>query len=372
MTASAFTKSLAVLAMVVLAGGCSSGPLTQLSEPDMTITAQFDNANGLYVGNAVSILGMPVGKVAEIDPKGAYVDVTMNIDGGTKIPADAQAVTVSSSILTDRHIEFTPPYRGGPMLADHDSLSLTRTRTPVEFDRVLAMADKLAVQLQGDGHGAGPVQGLLNVGAAMTGGNGAKIRSALGKLSEALKLSDQRGAPTKDAITTIVKSLDSLTQGAVANDKTIREFGHDIGQLSAILADEQLGAGSTGSKINQILSGTADLLDKNRDVLKSTVANGETVTRAISDYRREIAEVLDLAPLVLDNVYNMIDLNKGAIRAHPMLDKIELNGQTEKEICNLLGMRQLGCATGTVTDFGPDFGVTSMLQGLAGLGGTPR
>lgn len=366
MTRLPIIKLLAIIAMALGAFGCGRGPFVALDR-GMTIVAQFDTASGLYEGNAVSILGMPVGKVEKIVAKGQYVEVTMHVDGGVKIPANAQAVTVSTSILTDRHVEFTPVYKGGPTLADHDTLSLARTRTPVEFDRVLAMVDKLAVKLQGDGRGSGPVADLLNVSAAMTGGNGPKIRSALGELSRALKLSQEHGAPTRDAITTIVTSLDRLTKAAADNDQTIREVGSAVHQLSDVLADERLGSGSTGARVNQILSGTADLLDANRDTLKSTAANTETVTRAIADYRREMAELLDLIPLLTDNVYNMIDTNKHAIRAHPVLDKIELNGQATKELCNLMGMRQLGCATGTIQDFGPDFGVTSMLEGLAGM-----
>lgn len=362
----ATAKVIAILAMAMIASGCSGGPISR--DRGMTVTAQFDNASGLYEGNAVAILGMPVGKVTKIQPKGQYVEVTMRINDGVQIPADAHAVTVSTSILTDRHIEFTPVYRGGPTLADNDTLSLARTRTPVEFDRVLAMVDELAVKMQGDGQGSGPIADLVAVSAAMTSGNGPKIRSALSELSTALELSDERGAPTADALTTIVTSLESLSRAATENDQTIREFGTAIRQLSATVADEELGTGSAGAQVNQVLTGTAELLEANRETLKSATSNTELVTRAIADYRRELAEVLDLAPMVLDNVYNMIDHEKDAIRAHPTLDKVELNGQATKELCNLLGLKQLGCATGTIADFGPDFGVTSMLEGLAGLG----
>ncbi|BBY80327.1 MCE family protein [Mycolicibacterium pulveris] len=367
MTPRAIVKLIVVLVMVgFVCGGCVSGPLGGRA---LTIVGEFDSASGLYEGNAVSVLGMPVGKVEKIDPKGAYVEVTMRVDPGVQIPADAQAVTVSTSILTDRHVELTPAYRDGPTLADGTRLGLDRTRTPVEFDRVLAMIDELAVHLQGDGRGSGPVADLLSVSAAMTHGNGAKIRSALGELSTALKMSQDRGAPTADAITTIVTNLDRLTAAAVENDQTIRDVGTSVRQLSAVLAAEQLGSGSTGAQVNEILTQTADLIDDNRDHLKATAAGMETVTKAIADYRREMAEALDVAPMLLDNVYNMIDHEKDAIRAHPVLDKVELNGQMTKELCNLLGMKQLGCTTGTIQDFGPDFGLTSMLEGLAGLPG---
>jgi hypothetical protein len=38
-----------------------------------------------------------------------------------------------------------------------------------------------------------------------------------------------------------------------------------------------------------------------------------------------------------------------------------------KEMCNLIGDKQLGCATGTIQDFGPDFGLTGMLELMAGV-----
>lgn len=364
MTPRTIVMLVAVLASVWGACGCASGPF---GERGMTIIGQFDSASGLYEGNAVSILGMPVGSVEKIEAKGAYVEVTMHIDPGVQIPADAQAVTVSTSILTDRHVEFTPVYRAGPTLTDGQTLGLDRTRTPVEFDRVLAMIDKLAVQLQGDGHGSGPVADLLSVSSAMTEGNGTRIRSALGELSKALKMSQERGAPTGEAITTIVTNLERLTTAAAENDQTIRDFGSSVRQLSDVLAAEQLGSGSTGAQINQILTETANLIEDNRDALKSTTSGMEKVTKAIAEYRRELAETLDVAPMLMANAYNMVDQEKDAIRSHPVLDKVELNGQFTKEVCNLLGMKQLGCTTGTIQDFGPDFGVTSMLEGLAGL-----
>src|SRR5690625_3783660 len=69
------------------------------------VTAQFENTVGLYAGNAVSVLGMKVGKVTSVVPKNDYVEVKMEIDRDVAIPADVRAVTVSTSILTDRHVE---------------------------------------------------------------------------------------------------------------------------------------------------------------------------------------------------------------------------------------------------------------------------
>ncbi|MGW8655110.1 MlaD family protein, partial [Nocardia salmonicida] len=58
-----------VLALGALAG-CAGSPNDTKSA--ITVTARFDNGAGLYVGNAVAVLGMPVGEVTAITPRGSH------------------------------------------------------------------------------------------------------------------------------------------------------------------------------------------------------------------------------------------------------------------------------------------------------------
>ncbi|OKH84895.1 hypothetical protein EB75_02720 [Mycobacterium sp. ST-F2] len=55
---------------------------------DIRVTAHFQDAVGLYPGNAVSVLGMQVGKVDTVENKGSYVEVTMDIDRKVPVPSD--------------------------------------------------------------------------------------------------------------------------------------------------------------------------------------------------------------------------------------------------------------------------------------------
>lgn len=334
----------------------------------VTVTAQFDNAAGLYEDNTVAVLGMPVGKVTKITPKGGYVEVEFTVDKDVKVPADAQAVTISNSILTDRQIELTPPYSGGPALQNGDTIGLNRTKTPVEFARVLDVLDKLSVSLRGDGHGNGPVADLVNASAAIADGNGQQMKDCLGELSEALRLSADGGAVTRDQLTTIIRNVSSLLDAAATNDATLREFGSNVNVLSQVIADEDLGSGTTGKKLNEVLVQTGEVLEANREAIKGIVANANTVSRTTVDHERDLKEFLDLAPMTLDNIYNIIDQRNGAIRAKVLTDRVLFDSQTMKEVCNMMGLRQLGCSTGTLQDFGPDYGLTSMLDGLAAMG----
>jgi hypothetical protein len=70
----------------------------------------------------------------------------------------------------------------------------------------------------------------------------------------------------------------------------------------------------------------------------------------------------------VENLYNIVDQDNGALRTRLLTDKLLFESQTAKEICNMMGLRQLGCSTGTLQDYGPDFGLTYVLDGLAAMG----
>lgn len=346
--------------------------LPRMSLHKITVTAQFSDAVGLYVGNGVSVLGMDIGKVSSITPRGGYVEVKLAIDAGVDVPADAEAVTVSSSVLTDRHVELTPPYRGGPKLKNGDVLSLDRTRTPVEFERTLAMMHKLGSALRGDENNQGPLGDFVALGAKITVGNGADIKATLGRLSQALQVGSDKGAASKKTIQTIIANVAELSEAASRNDAALREFGSYVHQLGDILAAENLGAGYTGAKINRLLAETSRLLEGNQDRLREAFSGVRTVATTLTDNERDLREILDVGPLFVDNFYNVIDDHAGSMRAHLLVGKTLFNSQFGKEICNLMGLRQLACATGTLQDYGPDFGLSNMLDLMQdGIGERP-
>ena len=56
------------------------------------ITAYFENSNGIYPGDEVRILGVPVGEIETIEPQPQRAKITFWVDGKYQIPADAKAV----------------------------------------------------------------------------------------------------------------------------------------------------------------------------------------------------------------------------------------------------------------------------------------
>lgn len=202
----------------------------------------------------------------------------------------------------------------------------------------------------------------------MADGNGERIKSALSELSKAMKLSADGGAQTKEQLTTVVDNLSTLMDAAAANEGTLRDFGSTVRVLTQVLADEDLGSGTTGKQLNAVLTQLGDLLETNRDTIKEVLTNTDSVLTTTVDHQRDLAELLDVAPMTLDNLYNVVDRENGAARVHILTDRVLFDTQTVKEVCNMMHLRQLGCSTGTLQDFGPDFGVSYILDGLAAMG----
>ncbi|HEX4161685.1 MAG TPA: MlaD family protein, partial [Acidimicrobiales bacterium] len=66
-----------------------------LSTPTYTVTADFTEAPGVYVGNHVDVLGIPVGTVTAVTPHPTFVSVVMQVDSGVKLPANAIAALMA-------------------------------------------------------------------------------------------------------------------------------------------------------------------------------------------------------------------------------------------------------------------------------------
>ncbi len=105
--------ALAVVLVVSLIGGVVVAIRSLAGVGRTQIVAYFDNSNGLFGGDEVLVLGVPVGEIDKIEPQPDRVKITLWVDDHVKVPADAGAVILSPKLITSRAIQLTPPYTGG-------------------------------------------------------------------------------------------------------------------------------------------------------------------------------------------------------------------------------------------------------------------
>ena len=128
----AVVVALIIAGIVVLA---TTGP------SETTITALFSTAPGLYPGNQVKILGMPVGEVTKITPGATYVKVQMQVPASTSIPADAQALIMAPQVVNDRYVQLNPAYSGGPKMKNGAVIPVSQTAVPISVDGIIDSLD---------------------------------------------------------------------------------------------------------------------------------------------------------------------------------------------------------------------------------------
>ncbi|MEV0247279.1 MCE family protein [Nocardia sp. NPDC050712] len=362
------TKSLLTLGALSLVAAvvvsCSALPQGIATLPDrlrgraLHISADFENVAGLYVGNEVSILGLPVGTVDAVEARGPYVEVRMTVDPDVPVPADAIAALVSPQLITNRHVELAPAYSGeGPMLRDGDHIPLARTRTPVELDRILRNFEELGAALRGD-NTEGPM--ASRVLFPLLDGNGDKIRDTLAALSAAFQVT----LANKDQISNTIVELNDITQIVAENDQTVRDFSGRLTELVTLLGEQAPGLHAVLTQLNDFIANTSAVVAENKEPLTAALTRLTGITQQMRDRARELTEVADVAPLFFQNVANAMSPEAGAMRLHLLTDKSLLDNELLAVFCERIQLRSDGCRTGKVVDFGPDLGLTLALLGL--------
>lgn len=285
------------LGLATLAGAAGCGVIGGSEEK--TLTAMFDRTVGLYVASDVRILGVRIGEVTEIEPVGDRVRVAMKYDAKYDIPAEAQALVVAPSIVSDRYVQLTPVFRGGERLPDGATLSPDKTAVPIELDEIYASLDKLNLALGPKGANKdGALSDLLDVSAQNLDGNGELINTTLADFSTLVgTLSEQR----TDLFGTIA-NLQQFTTTLANRDSTVRAFNRDLAVVATQLEGERESLATAVRQLSVALGEVASFVRENKDDLTANVSDLATVTQVLVDQRAALEEFLDVSPTALSNL----------------------------------------------------------------------
>jgi virulence factor Mce-like protein len=132
-----------LIALVVIAAGCYMGFAKSLPfRGSFEIRGAFSSSNNIKAGSPVRIAGVEVGKVKRVEPtaRGASSAwITMEIEAsGRPIHSDATAKIRPRIFLEGNFfVDLTAGSPGAPELEDGDTIPVSQTSTPVQFDQVL-------------------------------------------------------------------------------------------------------------------------------------------------------------------------------------------------------------------------------------------
>ncbi len=292
-------------AVVVVAALIAGGVLLyQSAHPAKQITAYFSETIGVYPQSTVRVLGVAVGTVDAVQPDGTQVKVTMTIDNGVKVPADVDAVVLAPSVVSDRYIQLTPAYTGGPQIASGAVIPESRTAVPVEIDQVYASLAKLANAL--GPHGANKSDALSNLiktGAANLAGNSKYLREMI---TEFGGLSKTLGGSAGNLFASVAY-LSQFTAMLKDNNGQVQQAEQQLADVSAFLAGDRQELSEALSDLATALDQVKTFIGSNRSTLTANINKLASITSILVQERASLAEALDDAPLAADNLVNAYD-----------------------------------------------------------------
>ncbi len=274
------------------------------------VVAYFVNSNGIFVGDVVSILGVPVGKIDKIEPQTEHVKISFWVEDKYRVPADAKAVILSPSLVTARVIQLTPAYTGGPQMQDNAVISAQRTAVPLEWDDLRQQLERLVEMMQPtEPGGVSPLGSVVTTTADNLRGQGATIRDSVIKLSTAITaISDH-----SDDVFSSVKNLSILVSALQTSGDLLRQLNTNLASVSALLADDPNEIGKALAALNGVIGDVQSFVADNRDALGATSDKMASVSDAVNASLDDLKQTLHIAPNELQNFMNIYQPAQGTL-----------------------------------------------------------
>lgn len=268
-------------------------------QPRVSYTAEFVSARGLYVGDEVRVMGVPVGRVTGIEPRGDRVVVDLEVDRDQPLPAGVDAVVMSPTLVAARFVQLSPPYTGGETTAPGSTIGLDHTAVPVEWDQLVTQLHRLSGTLgPAPGDEVGPAGRAVAAADDVLAGRGGDVRDTVRELRSALQtVSDGR-----DDLFSTVRNLEAFTSAMEHSGEEITAFNE---VMAAVTVSVDRGRGDIGPALAELDAAAGEVarfVRENREVGVETTRTTTELLDVLATQRDDIAQILHVAPTALSNL----------------------------------------------------------------------
>ncbi len=307
-----------IVALALVVGVVTAGALWWIFSGDgqKRITAYFSRAVGVYAGSDVQVLGVRIGAVESVTPRGNRVEVVFTVDREIPVSPHTKAVVIAPSVVSDRYVQLTDIAIGGPVIEDGAVIPESRTATPVELDELYASLNTILTALGPNGANKdGALSDLLDTGAANLKGNGAAFNESVRNFADAAATL----SGSADDLFGTIDELQKFTTMLAGNDKQVATVNQQLAQVSQTLAADRDELGSALATLADALADIQSFIKDNRLAIKSNVDKLARTTQQLVDNRASLAEALDVAPLAATNVVQTYDPASGTLQGRGLL-----------------------------------------------------
>lgn len=277
-----------------------------------TITAYFPTATAIYPGDEVRVSGVEVGTIDKIEPEGTQTKMTLKVDRGVQVPANAKAVIVAQNLVAARYVQLTPAYRDGDgaTMADGGVIPKERTAIPVEWDEVKTQLMRLSEELGPQAGASGTsISRFVDSAANAMEGNGDKLRETLRQLSGAARIFAEGSGNIVD----IIKNLQIFVTALRDSKDQIVLFQNRLATLTSVVNDSRSDLDAALTDLSFAIGEVQRFVVGSRDATVEQIRSLGQVTQVLADNRLALENVLHITPNAIANFENIYYPNGGSV-----------------------------------------------------------
>ena len=283
------------IANVPLPGGPGSG------KEKMTIYVQMPDTLALNVNSRVRVADVFVGSVKAIELKNWIPTLTLDIQPGVKLPANAIARIGQTSLLGTQHVQLDPPPDPSPEpLRNGATIPLKNSQSFPTTERTLA---SIATVLRGGG--IPNLEVIQTEVANILSGNADQIRDFLGKLDT---FTDQLNQQRED-LTRAIDSTNELLQIVASRNATLDRVLTEFPPLVKYFADSRDKLTGAVEALGRFSNVTANTLSAARADLDTNLQNLQRPLKQLGKagpYMIDALKLVITAPYPVDNIPKVI------------------------------------------------------------------
>lgn len=291
-------RTVAAVVAVAMLAVAGIGLWMATREEPVRLSADFRETVGLYPGSDVQVLGVPVGRVTKVAPHGGVVRVSMELDRGQRVGAGTAAVIVAPTLVSDRFVQLTEPYKGASALASGTTIPVERTAVPVEIDELYRSLDDIGQKLGPNGvNKNGALSRFLDVAAANLKGQGADLNTMIAEFGKA---TDTLADTDEDFFATLA-NLKEFNDMLVSNDRGVARANRQFAEVTGYLAADRKDMSAAISNLGGALGILDDFIRDNREHMTSSLEKLRGPTRTLSRQQKSLEEAVRMMPVAIQN-----------------------------------------------------------------------
>jgi phospholipid/cholesterol/gamma-HCH transport system substrate-binding protein len=269
--------------------GANTFPLPGTKGSDdgsFVIRAEMPDIQNLQRNSRVRVNDVTIGTVTDIDLQGWHALVTMRLDPGTDLPANATAKLGQTSLLGSVHVELAPPGDAPPVgkLKDGSLIPLSSSSAYPSTEKTLS-----AVSLLLNGGGIGQLQDITAALSTAFSGREEDVRHLIGELDKFVSyLNDQ-----KDDIIAATESLNNLVKQFADQKPILDRALQTIPRAVTVLKDERQNLIDAVDRVGKFGALAADSVNQTKENLVKELRDIGPVLQSLADAGPALTKSLD-------------------------------------------------------------------------------